>query len=161
MLSSHNNKHKYWLGLMLFIRVALLIFFTATADANQNLNLFILLLVATTLLLYLAWNSVYGDRYVQILEGLTLGNLVFCSGGMIYSNLENNQAWKSAVTCISIGIAFLQFLWIIIHCIIGHCVQNFRQQTPTQAAACAIAPIKLYQCCGANKIFIPGTAPEL
>ena len=85
----------------------------------------------------------YGDRYVQILEGLTLGNLVFCSSGMIYANLENNQAWKSEVTCISIGIAFLQFLGIVVHCIFRHCVQNFRQQTPTQAAACAIAPINI------------------
>ena len=83
----------------------------------------------------------YGDRYVQMLEGLTLGNLVFCSSGMIYANLENNQAWKSAVTCISVGIAFLQFLGIVIHCIIRHCVQNFRQQTPIQAAACAVASI--------------------
>ena len=86
----------------------------------------------------------YGDRYVQMLEGLTLGNLVFCSGGMIYANLENNQAWKSAVACISVGIAFLQFLGIVIHCIIRHCVQNFRQQTPTQTAAlCAVAPINI------------------
>ena len=69
---------------------------------------------------------------------------MFCSGGMIYANLENTgEAWKSAVTCISIGIAFLQFLGIVIHCIIGHCVQNFRQKTPTQAAACAIAPINI------------------
>ena len=63
---------------------------------------------------------------------------------MIYASLEINQAWKLAVACISIGIAFLQFLGIVVHYIIGHCVQNFRQQTPTQAAAlCAVAPINI------------------
>ena len=42
------------------------------------------------------------------------------------------------------GIAFLQFLGIVIHCIIRHCVQNFSQQTPTQTAIlCAVAPINI------------------
>jgi hypothetical protein len=141
LFAPHNNRHKYWLGLMLFIRAALLILFTAISDMNQNLNLFILLLVATTLLLYLTWNSVYSDRYVQMLEGLTLGNMAFCSGGMIYANLENNQAWKSAVACISVGIAFLQFLGIVIHCIIRYWAQNFKKQISTQTAACSVAPI--------------------
>ena len=124
---------------MLFIRVALLILFTATSDVNQNLNLFILLLVATLLLLYLAWNNVYSDRYIQMLEGLALGNIVFFGGGMIYSNLENNEAWKSAIACISVGIAFLQFLGIVVHCIIKQCVQNFNRQISTLQTTAAVS----------------------
>ena len=89
LFAPHNSKHiKYWLGLMLFIRVALLILFMAISDANQNLNLFILLFVATLLLLYLAWNNVYSNRYIQMLEGLALGNIAFFGGGMIYANLK-------------------------------------------------------------------------
>ena len=137
LFALHNNKHKYWLGLMLFVRVALLILFTATSDVNQNLNLFVLLLVATVLLLYLAWNNVYNDRYVQMIEGLALGNMVFCSGGMIYANLQNNEAWKSAIACISAGIAFVQFLGIIVHCTFKQCFKNFKQQIPTQIVAIA------------------------
>ena len=135
LFALHNNKHKYWLGLMLFIRVALLILFTATFNVNQNLNLFVLLLVATVLLLYLAWNNVYNDQCVQMMEGLALGNMVLCSGGMIYANLQNNEAWKSAIACISAGIAFVQFLGIIVHCTFRQCFKNFKYRIPTQIVA--------------------------
>lgn len=143
LFAAHNSRYKYWLGLMLLIRVALLIFFTATSSVNQNLSLFILFLVATILLFYLVWNNVYCDRYAQMLEGLALGNVVFCSGAMIYANLGNNEAWKSAVACISVGIAFIQFLGIVIHCIIRHCLQNFKQQMPTRTTA--VAPISVVE----------------
>ena len=142
LFAPHNNKHKYWLGLMLFVRVALLILFTATSDGNQNLNLFILLFVVTALLLYLAWNSVYNVRCIQMLEGLALANMVFCSGGMIYANLENNEVWKSAIACISVGIAFLQFLGIVIHCIVRQCIKNFKWQIPTTVMVTPITNIE-------------------
>ena len=121
---------------------ALLILFTATSDGNQNLNLFILLFVVTALLLYLAWNSVYNVQCIQILEGLALANMVFCSGGMIYANLENNEVWKSAIACISVGIAFLQFLGIVIHCIVRQCIKNFKWQIPTTVMVTPITSIE-------------------
>ena len=127
-----NNKHKYWLGLLLFVRVALLVLFSTTSDVQRKLNLFILLLVATVLLLYLAWNNVYNDRRIQMLEGLALANVVFFSSGMFYTNLET---WKSVIACTSIGIAFVQFLGILFHCIIEQCFKN--QLVPTQAVAAA------------------------
>ena len=75
-----------------------------------------------------------------MLEGLALGNIVFFGGGMIYANLENNEAWKSAIACISVGIVFLQSLGIVIRCIIKQCVQNFKRQISTLQATAA-APV--------------------
>ena len=135
LFAPFNKNHKYWPGLMLFVRVALLILFTTTSDVSHDMNLFILLLVASLLLLYLTWNRVYSDQYIQMLEGLALGNIVLCSGGMIYANVVNREMWKSVVSCTTIGIAFIQFVGIIAHRIIRHCLKKQVVTHPTISAA--------------------------
>ena len=109
-----NATHKYWLGLMLIVRIILLVVFTGTYGLTSKLNPFILFLVSTLLLVYVASNRIYKNRSVQALESLSLGNLVFFSGGIMYAKFADSPALMSAIACASIGIAFLQFLGIVV-----------------------------------------------
>ena len=110
-----HNKHKYWLSMMLFVRIALLVTFTTTVDNSSKLNLLILLVVATVLLVFLASNNVYTDWRIQMVEGLSLGNLIFFSGGVLYTDLVNDHDQKFVIYSVSVGIVFIQFLGIVSH----------------------------------------------
>ena len=115
LFTSYDDKHRYWLGLMLFVRLALLTTFATTSEVAPGLNLLVLIVTATVLLLYMAWNNVYNDQHVRMQEGLALGNVIFFGSGIIYANFTNNHTWNSTIACISVGVAFIQFLEIIVH----------------------------------------------
>ena len=108
-----NGNHKYWLALMLFVRIVLLVIFSSTYNLTSGLSPFVLLLVSTLLLVYIAFNRVYKSANIQMLEAISLGNLIFFSSGILYSNFIDNGELKSAFACVSTGIAFLQFSGII------------------------------------------------
>ena len=133
--ASLHNKHKYWLGLMLFVRIALLITFTTADNLAPKLNPFVLLFVATVLLVYIASNSIYNDRYVQVLEAVSLGNLILISGGITYANLVNSREWTSAIVCFSVGIAFLQFSGLVLQRLIRCLIRKKNKRTTTHHPA--------------------------
>ena len=73
---------------------------------NAQLNLLILLITASILLIYMGWKKVYNSEVVWMLQALSLGNLIFLSGGILYIK-------QSIIVYVSIGMAFFQFFGII------------------------------------------------
>jgi hypothetical protein len=110
--ASFKKNHKYWLGLLLFVRAFLLLIFSSTLGISPVVNLPILILTITVLLLWMGWKEIYEKKSVWILQGLSLSNLIAISGGILYAELANKALLKSILVCISVGIAFLQFAGI-------------------------------------------------
>ena len=130
------SKHRYWLGMMLFIRMGLLVTFSTTTGMVPTLYSLILMnITATILLFYTAWNTIYKDKPVQMLEGLSLGNLIFYSGGNIITDTKSSNNWKPVVFCISVGIAFIQFIGILIYHFAQNCFKKQKEHVnPTNTA---------------------------
>ena len=101
------DKHRYWFGLLLLVRSILLVIFSVTYMINARLNLLILLITASILLIYMGWKKVYNSELVWMLQALSLGNLIYLSSGILYIK-------QSIIVYVSIGMAFIQFLGIII-----------------------------------------------
>ena len=128
------NEHRYWFGLLLLVRISLLVTYSVTFMSHPRPNLLILMITATLLLLYMGWKNVYNKKSVWILQGLSISNLILLSGGILYVR-------KSVIVCISIGIAFVQFLGIISHRFIQVCQnRNTQQSSPVTGHINSLQP---------------------
>ena len=123
------DKHHYWFGTLLLIRGALLIVFTATSSISPLVSLLILVITLVMLLFYMSIKPVYKSKLVRLFESASLSNLlvlISCTlyTGGIYSGTTALQ--------ISIGIAFVQFLLIILISTSKTCYHNKNKCTCTQ-----------------------------
>ena len=110
------NEHRYWFGVQLLTRVFLLVIFSVTYLYPQP-NLLILMTTATVLLFYMGWKKVYNKESVWTLEGISLSNLIFLSGGLLSSKETQNLI----VVFVSLSVAFVQFAAIIVYHIVLCC----------------------------------------
>lgn len=111
--ASLTGKHRYWLGLMLLIRIILLVIFISVYRVDRPLNVLITLITALLLLIYISWWRIYTSKMKQILETVSLSNLAFICGGTLYGHLTRNDQCKAAIIIISTGMAFVQLIIII------------------------------------------------
>ena len=128
------GKHRYWIGLMLLVRIILLVTFVSTAIHNRFLNLLLVLITAIVLLMYISWYHIYIDKNIQLLQGISLCNLAFISGGVLYAELIDNSIWKSAIIWISTGVAFLQLIAIICYHFTKCCSTEKKRARPNVQA---------------------------
>ena len=124
-----NNNHKYWLGLLLFVRAILLVVFSSTLGISPVVNLPVLIVVTTLLLFYMGWKDIYERKSAWVLQGLSFSNLIGVSSGVLYAELANQQTLKTILVSISIGIAFLIFIGILGQSIIQYCTQRCTTRT--------------------------------
>jgi len=107
------DKHCYWVGVLLLVRVILLIISAVNPNNTPNMNL--LAISSTTLVLqsYTATTEkVYKKKYVSFLENSFLLNLGALAIGSLYTGVDGQG--HTAVVHTLVGIAFLQFVAIII-----------------------------------------------
>ena len=116
-----NDKHHYWFGMLLLARGALLIVFTATSSTSPLVGLLILAISLVMLLFYMSVKPVYKSKIVRLFESASLSNLLVLITYTLYTGDKN-----SGITAlqISIGVAFVQFLLIILISAIKICYQN-------------------------------------
>ena len=115
----YKHKHRYWIGLMLIIRVIILIVFTVNQTNNPSVNLLAIAVIAITLLAYLSYiGGVYTNWLHNILEIVFLLNIGLLSGATFY--LLFNDSTASAAIKISAGAAFITFSLIALY----HCFQQ-------------------------------------
>ena len=103
------DKHHYWFGTLLLVRIAILVSFTATSSTFPLLSLLILLLTSLVLLFYTSIKHVYKSKIVRIFENTSLLNLIILIVFMQYTGGGGTIFLE-----ISIVFAFLQFMVIII-----------------------------------------------
>ena len=103
------DKHHYWFGTLLLVRIALLISFTATSSTLPFISLFILQLTSVVLLFYTSIRHVYKSKLVRMLESTSLLNLTILIGFTLYT-----RGGQTTFLEVSIAFAFIQFTFIII-----------------------------------------------
>lgn len=110
--------HRYWTGLLLICRIALLITFSVNQSNNISINLLAIITVSVLLLGWLSSaNWVYESPLNNFLEIIFLTNLGLTSA-VVSFNMYNKES-RSTTIYISSGIAF-----VILFCIILYHIQR-------------------------------------
>jgi hypothetical protein len=116
------DKHRYWFGLILFVRGIFLILLTVTSVANPELNVFILFLFVIFLLFFMSVKYVYKRMTVRLLESAALLNLTILSAGTLYK-WESTES-RSTLLTVSVGIALAHFCIIVVLSLIKPCLSS-------------------------------------
>ena len=103
------DKHHYWFGTLLLVRIALLVSFTATSSTLPFISLLILQSTSVVLLFYTSIRHIYKSKLVRTLESASLLNLIILIGFTLYTRGEETVFLE-----ISIAFAFVQFTVIVI-----------------------------------------------
>ena len=117
------DKHHYWFGSTLLVRGALLVAFMATSTTLPLVSLLILAITLAMLLLYVSIWSLYRSKIVRILESLSILNLLALVIYTLYTMAVDSSSLSTALQ-LSIGLAFMQFLAIVIISIVNICYYN-------------------------------------
>ena len=108
----YKAKHRYWPGLMLFLRFLLFLVFALNPLQDPSVKL-LAILVGTGILQMWAWVSggVYRNWCLDALESSFALNLIILVGATSYVKLSGGN--QLAVGCTSVSIAFSTFIGII------------------------------------------------
>ena len=121
------DKHHYWVGLLLLVRVILLIIVAVTATIAPTFNL-VAIIGSSAVLLFHPY--VYKKWYLTFLENSFFLNLALTAAGILYVDEVN----KSQVIYPSVGIAFFQFIVIVgshVYVLIRPCCNKFKTRKYT------------------------------
>ena len=113
--ASYKAKHRYWPGLLLVLRFSLLLVSAFNFQEDPKTTLLAILIGAGNLFLWL-WISggVYTNKYVNILEGSFLLNLIILTVVTYCVNLFRGNQLIVEYTCtISVSIALATFIGIL------------------------------------------------
>ena len=111
----YKAKHRYWPGLLLVFRFILFLVFAFNFQEDPKTNLLAILIETGNLFLWL-WISggVYTNRYINVLEGSFVLNLIISSAINYCVNLlGGSQLIVSYVWTTSVSIAFATFIGIL------------------------------------------------
>ena len=101
----YKDKHRYWTGLLLLVRIALFTVFSTNTSGDPAINLLAITVTIVCLFAYLAlFAGVYKVCLLNILEYSFLLNLVIMSVGVLYATSVNNKP-VHVVTQISVAIS--------------------------------------------------------
>ena len=106
-------KHRYWPGLLLFLRVILLppVAFAHSYDASVNL-----LAVSTVVIAILTWawmaGGIYKNRWLDVLEASIMLNLGILTAATYYYKMHDNES-PVYISLTSLGVVFLTFIGIV------------------------------------------------
>ena len=117
------HKHQYWFGLLLLVRGVIFVTFASNFSIPKDINLLILLLFAVFLLFYMLATSIYKSHALLVLHSSFFLNICCLSGVIIFSHTKNKikSSMQTNATLLSTGVAFLQFLCIILYQIYSLC----------------------------------------
>ena len=109
----YKAKHRYWPGLLLVLRFALLLVFALNLQQDPSINL-LAILVGTGILHLWAWISggVYRNWCLDALEGSFALNLIILVGATSHVNYSKGN--QLAVGYTSVSIALITFIGILV-----------------------------------------------
>ena len=115
--------HRYWFGVLLLVRGALLINFSTSFATPKNTNLLLLLITIIILLLYMNTAQPYRNKLILIIQSSFLANILFLGLFVFYAetHANNKHTLQTTAAGISIGITLLQFCGIVICNVIRLC----------------------------------------
>jgi len=105
------DKHRYWVGAMLLVRVFLLLIFAANPTSAPRVNLLVIAIISLVLLMYGATiGNVYKKSYLTLLENSFVLNLGVLAVGTFFINQGGGK--QAVLIYISVGVSFSQFVCI-------------------------------------------------
>ena len=136
----YKDRHRYWTGLLLLVRVGLFLFFAVIQNVvgQPSLSLLAIIFTAVSLLVFHGMvGGVYKLVYLNLLESFFLVNLICFSGATLYTALTGGN--QVAAVCTSVGLAFAVFVVLVLHSAYRslRCITHFpriRRQQYTLAA---------------------------
>ena len=118
----YTNKHRYWTGLMLLLRLILFLISAVNVLGDPSVNL---LAIASSCVAVLIFPTILSSRMYKtwslgLLETSFITNLTILAVATLYIHLTGGS--QNAVTFTSVGIAFTTFTGIVIY----HSVQQIK-----------------------------------
>ena len=112
----YKNKHRYWTGLLLLIRILLFTVFSANTVGDSAINLLAITITIVCLFVYLSFfGGIYKKWPLNLLEYTYLLNLALLSVGTLY--ILTTDQWIFTISQISVSIAIITMLFTVLH----HC----------------------------------------
>ena len=112
----YRDQHRYWTGLMLCLRCALLLVFAFNARADPSLNLLVIATAVIGLLTLTHFTGlIYKKLYLDMLEISFILNLGILAGATYYVKLAVVPVSQAAVAYTSVGIAFATFIVVLLY----------------------------------------------
>ena len=172
------DKHHYWVGVLLVVRGVLYVFFASFLAVENNVNLLLIVVCSLSLVMFLSiTGGQYKKIYLSVLENSFFLNLGVLAAGTLYIRLVGGS--QEALVTTSVGIAFLQFVGIVIlHCyyfVIVPLVKKsksfqFRSRSATKSRSALTATLVLettdvassdiLSMCGRLQTGSPGSGPQ-
>ena len=110
----YKSQHRYWIGLLLWVRCGLFLGFTFNISGDKSVNL---LVTSSAMSGIFSWftlsGMVYTSWYLNALEVSFILNLGVLAAATYHVNQSGGS--QAAVTYISVSIAFLTFVGIVIN----------------------------------------------
>ena len=107
------DKHRYWVGLLLLIRGVLFVVFAITPTNSSTVDLLVTTATVFMILVYLTFvGHVYKNSYLTILENSFFLNLGILAVGTLY--IRANGGSQAALVYTSISIAFTEFIAVLL-----------------------------------------------
>ena len=112
------DKHRYWVGLILLLRVLLLLIFAVSPVTSSSFNLIVTVIAMFILLLYTTTvGHIYKRWYLTVLESSSIFNLgVLCAGTLYLQAAGGNQA---IMMYISATFEFAKFILTVAVHVLG------------------------------------------
>ena len=107
-------KHRYWPGFLLLLRWVLFLVFTFNATGDPSINLLAISSIALGLAIMVHFTGpVYTNKFISAIESSFILNLGVLSLATHY--VLNSGGNQKAVTYIFVGVAFVEFLGIVLY----------------------------------------------
>ena len=116
----YTNKHRYWTGIMLLLRLVLFLISAVNALGDPGINLLAIATAAVLTAPTIVGFRIYKTWSLGLLETSFILNLAILAVATLYIHLTGGN--QNAATFTSIGIAFVTFVGIVIY----HFVQQIK-----------------------------------
>ena len=112
----YRDQHRYWTGLILYLRCTLLLVFAFNTRADPSLNLLVVVTAVIGLLSLTHFTGlIYKRLYLDILEISFILNLGILAGATYYVKLAVVPVSQAAVAYTSVGIAFATSIGVLLY----------------------------------------------
>ena len=111
----HKAKHRYWTGLLLLIRLALLVVFALNQSSQPTNNTAAITYVSVAILTYFAaTKGIYKSNLPNYLEAFFVCNLGLTAAAVQHEQANNNELNQTPIN-ISAGLTFIVFVGILLY----------------------------------------------
>ena len=109
----YKDRHRYWTGLLLLVRIALSLIFSINTDGSSDINLLAIIVTVLTLFMHaILAGSVYKAWYLNAIEYCFFLNLGILASATFYTTVTGQG--QTAVAYTSVSIAFALFIIIVV-----------------------------------------------